>query len=299
MFRVAHALGCRTNITCPKAGVSPPSTPMTRTEAVNHTTGGAGRAVVVFTDLDGTLMDHDSYDVMPAKAALQALAARSIPVVPVTSKTRTELVPLMQQLGLSGPAIAENGAVIMNTDGSPDTAVARKTIALALDLLPENIRKAMICFCDMNIEQIAVATGLTHADAARAAAREASEPFMWQGDAPSLTTLIEIMGETLEKFDLRLTQGGRFFHIVPTRDKAAAISALLSEQMPRPQSWVLGDGPNDVSMLLAADRGALIANEHVNTQRLLPADHNLYMSRASGPAGWHEAITAFLTAEFG
>jgi hypothetical protein len=52
-------------------------------------------------------------------------------------------------------------------------------------------------------------------------------------------------------------------------------------------------------MLLAADRGALIANEHVNTQRLLPADHNLYMSRESGPAGWHEAITAFLTAEFG
>ena len=272
---------------------------MTRTEAVNHTTGGAGRAVVVFTDLDGTLMDHDSYDVAPAQAALEALAARSIPVVPVTSKTRTELEPLMARLGLSGPAIAENGAVIMNTNGSLDTADAREKIALALDAFPKNIRKAMICFRDMEIEQIATATGLTHADATRAAAREASEPFMWQGDAPPLTTLTEILGETLEKFDLRLTQGGRFFHIVPTRDKAAAISALLSEQMPRPQSWVLGDGPNDVSMLLAADRGALIANEHVNTQGLLPADHNLYMSRASGPAGWHEAITAFLTAEFG
>ena len=243
---------------------------MTRTEAVNHTTGGAGRAVVVFTDLDGTLMDHDSYDVAPAQAALEALAARSIPVVPVTSKTRTELVPLMARLGLSGPAIAENGAVIMNTDGSPDTADAREKIALALDALPKNIRKAMICFCDMEIEQIAAATGLTHADATRAAAREASEPFMWQGDAPPLTTLTEILGETLEKFDLRLTQGGRFFHIVPPRDKAAAISALLSEQTPRPQSWVLGDGPNDVSMLLAADRGALIANEHVNTQRFCP-----------------------------
>ena len=66
---------------------------MTRTEAVKHTTGGAGRAVVVFTDLDGTLMDHDSYDVAPAKPALDALAARSIPVVPVTSKTRAEPFP--------------------------------------------------------------------------------------------------------------------------------------------------------------------------------------------------------------
>ena len=55
---------------------------MTRTEAVNHTTGGAGRAVVVFTDLDGTLMDHDSYNVMPAKAALLALAASCAAVLP-------------------------------------------------------------------------------------------------------------------------------------------------------------------------------------------------------------------------
>ena len=50
---------------------------MTRTEAVNHTTGSAVRTVMVFTDLDGTLMDHDSYDVAPAKPALEALAARS------------------------------------------------------------------------------------------------------------------------------------------------------------------------------------------------------------------------------
>ena len=270
---------------------------MTRSEAVKHTTGGAGRAVVVFTDLDGTLMDHDSYDVAPALRA-EALAARSIPVVPVTSKTRTELVPLMARLGLSGPAIAENGAVIMNTDGSPDTADAREKIALALDALPKNIRKAMICFCDMEIEQIAAATGLTHADATRAAAREASEPFMWQGDAPPLTTLTEILVETLEKFDLRLTQGGRFFHIVPPRDKAAAISALPAEQTPRPQSWVLGTG----RMMFPCcwpPTGRAHYQWRINTQRFLPADHNLYLSRASGPAGWHEAITAFLTAEFG
>ena len=95
---------------------------MTRTEAVNHTSGSAARAVVVFTDLDGTLMDHVSYAVAPAKPALDALAARSIPVVPVTSKTRAELVPLMARLGLSGAAIAENGAVIMHSDGSVDAA---------------------------------------------------------------------------------------------------------------------------------------------------------------------------------
>jgi len=272
---------------------------MTRTEAVSQTTGSAARAVVVFTDLDGTLMDHDSYDVAPAKPALDALAARSIPVVPVTSKTRAELVPLMARLGLSGAAIAENGAVVMRADGSVDAADKREKIAAALAALPKNIRDAMMCFCDMEVEQIAAATGLAHDDAARAAAREASEPFMWHADATSASTLTQMLGAALEKYGLCVTRGGRFFHIVPPRDKAAAISALLSARSPRPQSWVLGDGPNDVSMLLAADRGALIANAHVDTARLLPDGHDLYMSRAPGPAGWHEAITAFLTAEFG
>ena len=272
---------------------------MARAEAVTQTKGSAARAVVVFTDLDGTLMDHGTYAVAPAKPALDVLASRSIPVVPVTSKTRAELVPLMARLGLSGPAIAENGAVIMHADGPVDIADTREQIAAALASLPKNIRSAMVCFRDMDTKQIASATGLALNDAARAAAREASEPFLWRGDATPPTTLTEILGETLKKSGLRLTQGGRFFHIVPLRDKAAAISALLSEQTPRPQSWVLGDGPNDISMLLAADRGALITNEHVDTQSLLPANHNLYVSRASGPAGWHEAITAFLTAEFG
>ena len=272
---------------------------MTQTEVVNQTTGSAARAVVVFTDLDGTLMDHDSYAVAPAKPALDALAARSIPVVPVTSKTRAEVVPLMARLGLSGSAIAENGAVIMHADGSIDAAVTRAKITAALAALPKNVRDSMVCFCDMEVEQIAAATGLDHDDAARAAAREASEPFLWQGDATPPSTLVEMLGETLAKYGLCVTQGGRFFHIVPPRDKAAAISDLLSAHSPHPQSWVLGDGPNDVSMLLAANRGALIANPHVDTARLLPTGHNVYMSCAFGPAGWHEAITAFLTAEFG
>ena len=49
---------------------------MTQSEAEDKTTGKAGRAVMVFTDLDGTLMDHETYDVAPAKPALDALAAR-------------------------------------------------------------------------------------------------------------------------------------------------------------------------------------------------------------------------------
>ena len=39
---------------------------------------------------------------------------------------------------------------------------------------------------------------------------------------------------------------------------------------------------NDVSMLLAADRGALIANRHLDTQSLLPGDHRVFFRVARG-----------------
>ena len=250
--------------------------------------------VMVFTDLDGTLLDHDTYAFDAARPALAALTARAIPVVPVTSKTLAELQPLMHMLNLSGPAIAENGAVVRRADGAVDRAMSRQELAAVLGNLPQDIRRDMRCFCDMDIDEIIALTGLRHDDAQRAAAREASEPFLWQGtDTPPAELTAALAND-----NVRLTRGGRFFHIVPVRDKAAAMAELLADQAAGTQSWALGDGPNDVSMLLAATRGAVIANPHVDTETLLPANHNLYISRGIGPVGWGEAITAFLKEDF-
>ena len=150
----------------------------------------------------------------------------------------------------------------------------------------------MQCFCDMEIDEIAALTGLDHSSAERATMREASEPFLWHGDMAGLAAL----GDILAAHDLQLTQGGRFFHIVPPRDKAAAMQTMLAQFDAPPQSWALGDGPNDVAMLLAADCGALIANRHLDTQSLLPGDHRLYLSGREGAAGWCDAIAVFLAA---
>lgn len=76
---------------------------------------------IVFSDLDGTLLDHDGYSFEAAKPALAALAERAIPVVPSTSKTLVELETLSVEIGLSGAAIAENGA-------AEDLPMARLTV---------------------------------------------------------------------------------------------------------------------------------------------------------------------------
>ena len=262
----------------------------------NVTSRGAlnGNAMV-FSDLDGTLLDHDGYSFEPAIPALTALAERAIPIVPSTSKTLVELEKLSVEIGLSDIAVAENGAAIRFADGTIDRAVTRADIFAVISDLPNSIRSCMECFCDMSIARLVALTGLDRPSAEAAASREASEPFLWHGDA---ARLIDLKAQ-LAKHHLQVVQGGRFFHIVPPRDKAAAMEILLARLRVRPEAWALGDGPNDVSMLLAADRSALIANRHLDTQSLLPSDHRLYLSGREGPAGWCDAIAVFLAAQFG
>ena len=138
--------------------------------------------VIVFSDLDGALLDHDGYSFEAAKPALAALAEQGIPVVATSSKTLAELEVLVPEMGLSAAAIAENGAVMKFADGTIDRAVSRSDIAAALNAVSPPSRAAMQCFCDMEIDEIAALTGLDHSSAERATMREASEPFLWRGD---------------------------------------------------------------------------------------------------------------------
>ena len=42
----------------------------------------------IFSDLDGTLLDHDTYGYEPARPALALLGRKNIPLILCSSKTR-------------------------------------------------------------------------------------------------------------------------------------------------------------------------------------------------------------------
>mgnify|MGYP001157090472 FL=1 len=247
--------------------------------------------IMVFTDLDGSLMDHETYAFDEALPALEALAQGDIPVIVVSSKTRAEIIPLVSQLKLTGPIIAENGAVIVFRDGTLDKACHINDIREALDALPEKYRNAIKSFGDMSVTEISQLTGLDEAESARAAQREASEPFIWSGgDEPDKNLLLNK--------GFQIIRGGRFYHIIPHRDKADAIKQVMARTgKPDAEIWALGDGPNDLSMLLTANKGALIHNPNLQVRAQLPETHTLYLTKQAGPAGWAEAIFTFLAAK--
>ncbi|MCU0535678.1 MAG: HAD-IIB family hydrolase, partial [Hydrococcus sp. Prado102] len=60
---------------------------------------------LIFTDLDGTLLNQDDYAYEAAIPVLEKLKTQQIPVVPVTSKTRQEVETLRQEIKLEDPFI--------------------------------------------------------------------------------------------------------------------------------------------------------------------------------------------------
>jgi mannosyl-3-phosphoglycerate phosphatase len=250
-------------------------------------TADPGPPVLVFTDLDGTLLDHETYDWSPARPALDRLARVGAMVVPATSKTRAEVAPLMEALGLSGPAIVENGAGVANLPG-PAPCIAR--IRAALDALPPALRARFKGFGDGAPADVAAMTGLAPDAAARAHAREFSEPGVWSGDDAGLAAF----EAALAAHGLTLRRGGRFIHVLPGADKAARMAEIRASAAPCP-AIALGDAPNDAEMLSAADIAIIIPNPS-GPPPFPPGAAPIHarMAPASGPAGWNAAMLAAL-----
>src|SRR4030067_2997947 len=68
--------------------------------------------LVIFTDLDGCLLDSKPYSFEPAQAALRLIKQKKIPLVLVSSKTRVEMEEYRRRLKNDHPFVSENGGAI-------------------------------------------------------------------------------------------------------------------------------------------------------------------------------------------
>ena len=79
------------------------------------------------------------------------------------------------------------------------------------------------------------------------------------------------------------------------KTKADQMAVVISRLKPR-YTVALGDAPNDVEMLEAADAGIIIANPHRPPLPLLKGETVGRITRTThaGPKGWNEAMIAHL-----
>lgn len=265
-------------------------------DAGNRNMAERVRALIVFTDLDGTLLDHATYSYAPAEPALGFLRAAQIPLILASSKTAAEIAPLRAQLGFQHcPAIVENGAGIL-PPGQTNGAVGRlyATLLDDLDTIDDTLRPLFHGFDDLGVDGIVEATGLPPENAQLAAQRAFSEPGIWHGDEQQLEQFIS----QLQMRGIVARSGGRFMTLSYGGTKAAQMEPVIEMLFGDATPFViaLGDAPNDVEMLEKGDRGFIIANDHGKPIPPLNGERDGRISRTekSGPAGWNEAVLSIV-----
>ncbi len=283
--------------------------------------------LLIFTDLDGTLLDFDSYEPGPAAAAVALCRQAEVPVIPATSKTAVEVIRLRESLSLESPFIVENGATLWLPDSHEYTPVL-KELALVegwtvaeergyhkiifgvrrpllykqLVAISGELGVAVRPFSQMSDEDIAAETGLSVEMAREVNQREYSEPFLPGPVNDELSTaerytLRDRFRDHAIGSGLNCLLGGRFFHLVGNHSKGTTarfvIDGFRAASGSRWASMALGDAPNDFDLLREVDHPVLVRRPDGSHAPGVELPH-LMTTDGIGPAGWHEAVSARL-----
>lgn len=292
---------------------------------------------IIFTDLDGTLLDHRTYGWSEAEPALHRIRREDWPLIPVTSKTRAEVVALYDALQLSGPIVVENGGGIFLPDVPPWSALGdladgghfvgrdlhRPGPAAAPSALPRRVvlgepwatlrqfvaehgdELGMRGFGDLTCAEVMELTGLDRVAAARAQQREFTEPFVLDGSVSVKQVRRAIMGA-----GFAMTTGGRFHHLIGARQSKGRAVELLTQAWRdegHPGQGHSGRGhPHDLSVSLGDGENDVPMLEVTDFAIAVPAPErplpqvertDLIVAPAEGPAGWSAALLSLFDSE--
>lgn len=264
---------------------------------------------LIFTDIDGTLLDHFDYSFSQAIAVIETLNERKIPIIANTSKTFAEMVKLQQTIGFNAPFVSENGAVIYIPIGyfeqQPEDTFTQGYYWVKefsqpreywLELLNEQaqaFKNDFVGFSSLSVEELCELTDLSPDNAKLALDRHYAEPLLWKGDDTNKQAFIKLMTTA----GAHTLQGGRFLHVGGDTDKGKAmkwLAEVYSKQYGASVTTIaLGDSGNDNAMLEAADIAIQIKSP-THEFPILTTNKQSIKSTEYGPKGWAECISKTL-----
>ena len=264
---------------------------------------------LLYTDLDGTLLDHDTYSFHPALEALELLEKKNIPLILCTSKTRAEIEFFRKLLGNHEPFISENGGGIFIPEGYFESEFEYDRAIKGYKVIefgtPAHILRQALQdisletgievrgLSQMSVSELSELTGLDEHTAKLSRVRDYSEPFLIYGDDRDTETIIE----KINLMGYRHTRGGRFHHILGENDKGRAVRTLrgiYEKELGEATTIGLGDSLNDQPMLAEVDIPILVQKPGGEYQSGINLQ-NLIYAEAPGPYGWNAEILTILT----
>jgi mannosyl-3-phosphoglycerate phosphatase len=201
--------------------------------------------------------------------------------------------PLKYEKDLRGSEFSISEGFIKLTLGKP-----YKDLLVYLEDIAEETGLRIRGFSQMNREEVKDLTGLTGDQCRLALEREFDEPFIVEG--PEAINM-ESLFLSAEKRGLRISEGGRFFHLHGDSNKGRAADRLVSffkKQHAKVYSIALGDSPNDFGMFDVVDQPVLIKSSRsitdINIKEKYPG---IIITDKYGPEGWNEAVMGLLKTE--
>ena len=283
--------------------------------------------IVVFSDIDGTLIDIFTRKYGKSKELVKKLKESSIPVILCSSKTWAEQDVIRKDVGLeSEPFIIENGGAVIiprsyfsgggagGGGGSTDDDLKHhygmrvvdgysvielgRSSAEIRKVLQYVRRKTGIPFkgvSDLSIEELAKIVGMTPEEAERMSKRQYGETILEIDKTEKVK-----FEQALSKEGLQVIHGGRYFDVTAGNDKGKAVRILIDLYRKKLGDGTIfigiGDSANDAPMLKLTDIAILVQKydgswAEVDNSNNIP---HVVKAKGIGPAGWENAFATII-----
>ena len=259
---------------------------------------------VIFTDIDGTLLDARFPDINKMKKLVENAIRNDIHLILCSSKTQLEQDKIKSMIDLHEPYIVENGgATIIPKDYfkksriTPSKTLQKNYIietgapAYRIRSLLKEIRiKHGLKFegvSDLSPLELSSIIKLPQDYAKRMIRRKYSETIV-RMDNNDINKFVNF----IEKAGLKMIPGGQFFDITLGNDKGTGVKILIDIFRKEYENNVIffgiGDSKNDESMLSLMDLPLLVQKSNGSWENL--QIDNLEKIKGIGPDGWEIAL---------
>ena len=251
--------------------------------------------ILIFTDLDGSLLHRDTFKFDSIKDYIVSLVNRGIIIIPNSSKTEKEIEKFSEELGVKLPYISENGSSIkglnlINANFPNKIVLSREKeelIKIFNDKVPEQLKNKCIEISKINKKKQEKIFGQKDDNLKNALNRKYTLPFLFKGDKTEKNKLSKILSSS----SLTLQEGGRVVNLCDNINKVKSMNKvikILKKTEDRIKSIAVGDNYNDLEMLKNCDIPCLVFNDKFKLDQI--NIDNLIFSNKPSPEGWADVI---------
>ncbi len=269
------------------------------------------KKILIFSDIDGTIIDKESYSFEESIGTVKKVVALKIPIILVSSKSAAEIEIYRQKMGIPDPYVSENGGAVFIPVGyfkeKPEDCIQKgnyhvRKLATPLSLLAHKIKSFKECtaneiilFDELTDKELIQIAKIPSEEVEYARQRNYDLPFIVKNRS---TLHDEDIFKCAAQHHLSILKGGRFFHILLGSDKGRAVEYLIGEYSRfhrNVTSIGIGDSRNDLELLIAVNTAVAVQKPDgtydSEFEQKIP---HLIRAKKIGPAGWSEAVNELI-----